>query len=202
MRPRRYIFFGHIFSKISLFFLSLPPIMTKQKILAVKTNRHVMDLSTEVLATFPNNGSVTVYNVIDRTTADYGRILNCALFFARQGKNVIITPKVDVPYKNSAYNKIYSTLKGTAYFGKCPDLHINTDWYEHEGFSGNNPKRSFRNMCNHGFKQSDKIIIEDCGLSDGYMLRSLEGQIKAGTKVSELWVHSNNEYRQVFKTES
>ena len=57
-------------------------------------------------------------------------------------------------------------------------------------------------MCNHGFKQSDKIVIEDCRLTDGYMLRSLEGQIKAGTRITELWVHTNCDYRQVFKTES
>lgn len=143
-----------------------------------------------------------MYNAIDRTTVDYARILRCAMFFAQQGKQVVMTPKVDVPYKNPIYDHLYGTLKGTAYYGKCPDLQINEVWYEHEGFSGENPKRSFRNMCNHGFKQSDKIIIEDCGLTDGYMLRSLEGQIKAGTKITELWVHTTHEYRQVFKTES
>ena len=166
------------------------------------TDRKTIDLSTEVVATFSNGGTVVVYNTIDRNTADFSRILSCAIFFARQGKQVIMTPKVDVPYKNPIYDRIYGTLKGTAYYGKCPDLQVNEIWYEHEGFEGENPKRSFRNMCNHGFKQSDKIVIEDCGLTDGYMLRSLEGQIKAGTRITELWVHTNCDYRQVFKTES
>ena len=84
---------------------------------------------------------------------------------------------------------IYGSLKGTPYYGKCPDLSVDGVWYEHEGFTGLKKKRSFRNMCNHGLKQSDRIIIEHCGLSDGYMLRSIGGQRKAGINISEVWIH-------------
>ena len=174
----------------------------KQKIVAVKTIRHIMDMNMETLAVFPNGGSVKVYNVIDRSTADYARILNCALFFAKQGKQVVLTPKVDVPYKNRAYDIIYGSLKGTQYYGKCPDLCVNRVWYEHEGYTHSNPKTTFSNMCRRGFRQSDKIIIEECGLTDGYMLRSLEGQIKSGVKIGEVWVHTSKEVRLLFKTES
>lgn len=73
---------------------------------------------------FSNGGSVTVYNTIDRTTDDYNRILCCALFFAREGHTVVMTPKFDVPFKNPAYDIIYGSLKGTPYYGKCPDLRI------------------------------------------------------------------------------
>lgn len=90
---------------------------------------------------------------------------------------------------------IYGTLKGTPYYGKCPDLLVDGIWYEHEGFCGEKIKRSFRNMCKHGFKQSNRVIIEDCGLTNGYMLRSIGGQQKAGIKISEMWIHRNGKYK-------
>ena len=124
-----------------------------------------------------------------------------AEFFARQGRVVVMTPKLDVPYKNPAYDMIYGSLRGTPYYGKCPDLLVDGVWYEHEGFCGDNPKRSFRNMCNHGFKQSSRIIIEDCGLTDGYMLRSVGGQQKAGVEISEVWIHRGADCQVLFKTE-
>lgn len=163
------------------------------------TDRHYIDISTEVVSTFPNGGEVVVYNAIDRSTEDFRRILSCANFFARQGKKVVLPPKLDVPYKNHAYDKIFGSLRGTPYYGKCPDLLVDGVWYEHEGFTGNKPKNSFRNMCNHGFKQSDKIVIEDCGLTDGYMLRSIAGQIKSGTIISEVIIHSKNGNRVLYK---
>ena len=163
--------------------------------------RRVMDLSTETVARYDNGGSVLVYNAIDRTTADFQRILRCADFFARQGRRVVLPPKVDVPYKNPAYDRIYGSLRGTPYYGKCPDLCVDGVWYEHEGFSGNYPKRSFRNMCNHGFKQSSRIVIEDCGLTDGYMLRSLGGQRQAGVLMNEVWIHRDGRYQPLYKTE-
>ena len=86
-------------------------------------------------------------------------------------------------------------------YGKCPDLLVDGIWYEHERFCGEKPKRSFRNMCNHGFQQSNRIIIEDCGLTKGYMLRSIGGQQKAGIKISELWIHRNGKYKLLYKTE-
>ena len=33
-------------------------------------------------------------------------------------------PKLDVPYKNPAYDQIYAPLRGTPYYGKCPDMLI------------------------------------------------------------------------------
>ena len=162
------------------------------------TERHQVDLTTEVVSSFPNGGRVVVYNAIDRTTEDFHRILSCSKYFAQQGKQVVMPPKMDVPYKNPAYDQIYASLRGTPYYGKCPDLIVDGVWYEHEGFTNVNPKTNFSNMCNRGFRQSDRIIIEKCNLTDGYMLRSLVGQMKTGVRVSELWVHEGDECRQVF----
>lgn len=161
--------------------------------------RHPTDMTTTVLEQYSNKGCVVVFNSIDRETDDFQRILSCASYFARQGKTVVMTPKLNVPYKNPAYDMIYGSLKGTPYYGKCPDLSVDGVWYEHEGFTGLKKKRSFRNMCNHGLKQSDRIIIEHCGLSDGYMLRSIGGQRKAGINISEVWIHQGEQYRLLFK---
>ena len=162
------------------------------------TERHQVDLTTEVVASFPNGGRVEVYNAIDRDTADFHRILSCAKFFAQQGKQVVMPPKLNVTYNNPVYDIIFGTLHGTPYYGKCPDLIVDGVWYEHEGFTKVNPKTNFSNMCNRGFRQSDRIIIEKCNLTDGYMLRSLVGQMKTGVRVSELWVHEEDECRRVF----
>ena len=165
------------------------------------TDKHPIDLTTEVLATFPNGGKVVVYNAIDRSTADFCRILSCARFFAKQGKQVVMPPKLDVPYKNPAYEIIFGTLRGTPYYGKCPDLLVNGVWYEHEGFSGEKPKRSFRNMCYHGLRQCDRLILENCVLTFGFMYRSLLGRIKRGEKIKEVWVHSQNDMHLLYKAE-
>lgn len=140
-----------------------------------------------------------MYSAIDRTTEDFSRIYSCAKFFARQGMLVVMPPKLDVPYKNPIYDKIFGTLRGTPYYGKCPDMIVDGVWYEHEGFSGKNPKRSFRNMCNHGFKQSDRIIIEDCGLTDRQMRKSLAERIKRGALVEELWIRTSSGLRLYYK---
>ena len=160
--------------------------------------RHPFDLTTEVVATYPNGGKVVVYNAIDRNTEDYKRILSCATFFAQQGKLVVMPPKLDAPYKNPAYDMIFGTLRGTPYYGKCPDILVDGGWYEHEGYTRVNPKTNFSNMCRRGFRQSDKIIIERCNLTDGYMLRSIKGQMKSGVRISELWVHTEDGCRRVF----
>lgn len=160
-------------------------------------DKHQVDLTTEVVVRFPNGGKVVVYNAIDRTTGDFHRILSCAKYFAQQGKQVVMPPKLNVTYKNSVYDTIFGTLRGTPYYGKCPDLLVDGVWYEHEGFTNVNPKTNFSNMCNRGFHQSDRIIIEKCYLTDGYMLRSLVGQMKSGVKISELWIHERDGCRQV-----
>ena len=166
-----------------------------------RIDKHHIDLSKEVLVDFRNGGRVVVYNAIDRNTNDFRRVLNCAMFFARQGKHVVMPPKLDVTYKNPTYDQIFGSLRGTPYYGKCPDLLVDGVWYEHEGFSGEKPKRSFRNMCYHGLRQSDRLILENCGLTLGYMYRSLLGRIDRGEKIKEVWVHSEQEMHLLYKAE-
>ena len=171
--------------------------MTKEQL----DSRRPIDLSTEVLLRYPNGGSLTVYNSIDRTTGDYHRIRCRAEFFARQGKVVVMTPKLDVPYKNPAYDMIYGSLKGTPYYGKCPDLLVDGVWYEHEGYSNVNPKTNFSNMMKRGLRQSNRVILEDCGLTDGYMKRNVLVRMSENQIIKEVLVRKGNEIRVIFKAE-
>lgn len=163
--------------------------------------RRETDLATQVAEAYANGGRVVVYNEVDRSTADFRRILACAQFFARQGRVVVMPPKVDVPYKNPAYDKIYGTLKGTPYYGKCPDLCVDGVWYEHEGYVHDNPKSNFANMCKRGLRQSDRIIVEDCGLTDGYMKRNILVRIHEGQCIMEFWVKDKTGLRLLYKAE-
>ncbi|MDE7469965.1 MAG: hypothetical protein K2M57_00790, partial [Paramuribaculum sp.] len=95
------------------------------------------------------------------------------------GETVAITPKMSRPAQFE-YDCVYASLKNTPYYGKCPDLLIGDKWYEHEGFTTDNPKRAFSNMMNHGLKQSARLIINNPMLEARYMRRSILGRIERG----------------------
>ena len=155
-------------------------------------------LVKETVKTFENGGSLETYSIIDKTTDDYKRIEEAAMYFASLGKTVIITPKFDGSKFCPDYDAIYGSLKGTKYYGCCPDMMVDGVFYEHEGFISRIAKNAFRNMCNHGFGQSDRIVIENCGLTDRYMLRSIHSQIRAGTVITEVWIHEQDGYRRLY----
>ena len=163
------------------------------------TERHQVDLTTEVVASFPNGGRVEVYNAIDRGTADFHRILSCAKYFAQQGKQVVMPPKMDVPYKNPAYDQIYASLRGTPYYGKCPDMLIDEHGYEHEGYITDSHKHALKNMPKHGLTQSDRIIIEKTNLTDNYIKARIKGKIDEGKRVEEVWIRDGDKLSLIFK---
>ena len=140
-----------------------------------------------------------VYNSINRGTDDYQRILSCAKHFAKQGKTAVMTPKLDVPYKNPAYDKIYGSLKGTPYYGKCPDLMVDKQGYEHEGYITENHKHALKNMLKHGLIQSDKIIIDKTDLTDNYIKARIKGKINEGKKVTEVWIRDDDTLNLIYE---
>lgn len=157
-------------------------------------------LVPETVKIYKNGGQIDVYKNIDRNTDDYKRIYDSADYFAKQGKKVTLAPRIDSPINCYDYERIYEPLIGTQYYGKCPDLLIDGKFYEHEGFTGRNPKRCFNNMLVHGLKQSDRLIIEDCGLTEGYMLRSIHGKIINGCAIKEIWIKEGDGLRLLYKT--
>ncbi|WP_233247060.1 phage minor head protein [Prevotella sp. oral taxon 376] len=147
---------------------------------------------------YPNEGKVQVHQLVNPADSDYEKLMQVADFFARQGKQVRLTPRMSRPQK-FVYQNIYHSLMGTKYEGKCPDLLIDGKWYEHEGFATDNPKRAFRNMVTHGLKQSNRIIIDRPDLTDGYMIRSIYGHIRQGKDIKEVWVAEGEKLRLLYK---
>ena len=74
-------------------------------------------------------------------------------------------------------------------------------WYEHEGYSNVNPKTNFSNMMKRGLRQSNRVIVEDCGLTDGYMKRNVLVRISENQRIREVLVRKGDEIRVIFKAE-
>ncbi len=136
-------------------------------------------------------GTIEISHLVDRTDGDYDRLLSVARHFAADGARVVLTPKMTRPARFE-YDCVYGSLRGTRYDGKCPDLKIGDYWYEHEGFTTDNPKRAFNNMMNHGLKQSSRLIIDCPELTDRFMLRSIQNRINIGIHIDEVWLRERS----------
>lgn len=143
-------------------------------------------------------GTIEVSHLVDRRDGDYERLMAVARHFASDGAHVVLTPKMTRPPKFE-YDCVYGSLRGTRYYGKCPDLKIGELWYEHEGFTTDNPKRAFRNMLNDGLKQSDRLIIDRPDLTDAYMKRVIWQRLKDGHLIAEVWLNENGRLRLLYK---
>lgn len=136
-------------------------------------------------------GSIEISHLVDRNDSDFSRLMQVAEFFAKDGASVVLSPKMTRPAKFD-YDCVYGSLKGTPFYGKCPDLEIGEFWYEHEGFTSDNPKRAFNNMMNHGLKQSNRIIIDRPGLTERYMRNSVINRLKLGANIEEVWIRETD----------
>ena len=137
-------------------------------------------------------GTVTIHQNVNRSDGDFEKLNEIATFFAKeQGAEVILTPRITRSSKFH-YECVYSSLIGTKYEGKCPDLCINGIWYEHEGFKSSNPKNAFRNMMRDGLIQCDRLIIDRPKLTERFMLRSIIGRIENGEVIKEVWLRDKD----------
>jgi len=149
------------------------------------------------IKTFENGGVFSTYSNIDKNSNDYKAVSFCCEEFANQGNQTIILPKLN--YKDPAYPIIFKELLDTQYAGKCPDFKLNDLFYEHEGFITNNPKSNFSNMLNRGLKQSDNVVIDECGLSYHYMRRIINARIREGVNINEIWIKKKNSLDLFYK---
>lgn len=156
---------------------------------ACKLFRQCEQLRGEVIR--HGKGSIEISHLVDRKDSDFDRLMQVARHFANDGARVVLTPKMTRPPKFE-YECVYGSLKGTRYEGKCPDLKIGDLWYEHEGFSSDNPKNAFRNMLSHGLIQSDRLIIDRPNLTDRYMYRSILGRVERGMNIQEVWIRETD----------
>lgn len=132
-------------------------------------------------------GTISVNNGVNSNDSDYHKLYSIAQSFAKDGSKVHLTPKMSRPNKFK-YECVYSSLVGTKYEGKCPDLLIDGKWYEHEGFVTTNPKNAFRNMLRDGLRQSNRLIFDRPELSIRYMTHCLYNRVKNGEDIEEVWL--------------
>ena len=103
--------------------------------------------------------------------------------------------------RHSFYQIVFGDLKDSKYHRKCPDLIVDDYYVEYESYKTDNPRNALRNMLHHGLAQSDNLIIRKCNLTDGYMLRAIQGQIDQGSAVTRVWVFDGVGIRLLYKTE-
>ena len=132
-------------------------------------------------------GTISVNKGVNPNDSDYDKLYSIAQFFAKNGSEGHLTPKMSRPEKFK-YECIYSSLVDTKYERKCPDLLIDGKWYEHEGFVTTNPKNAFRNMLRDGLRQSCRLIIDRPELTMRYMTRSIYNRLKNGEAIEEVWL--------------
>lgn len=140
-------------------------------------------------------GQIRINKLVNHNDSDYEKLYSIAEFFAKDGADVYLAPKMTRPGKFE-YNCIFNDAE---YPPKCPDLKINGIWYEHEGFVTDNPKRAFKNMLNDGLKQASRIIIDSPKLTDAYMKRNIFQRIKDGQIIKEVWLRYGEELRLLYK---
>ena len=148
---------------------------------------------------YENGGELYTYPVLENKKADdYENVLDAANYFAKHGDKMQILPQIRTT-NDPRYDIIFGALKGTKYYGKNPDILRNGLFYEHEGFKTKNAKRALRNMLNRGLKQSDKVIIEDCGLTDRYMKFTISNRVRDGQYIEEVWLKKGNKLTLLYK---
>lgn len=144
--------------------------------------------ATSFSSVHTDNNKIIKSDAVKPSSPDYKEVLASAEYLSKiKQEQVIILPNVHT--ESIAYAELYADAPRQ---GKCPDLKIGKYFYEVEGFKGNNPKRNFNDMIKHATNQSDRIIIKDCGLTDGYMIRSIKGKIKQGLDIKEVWILRNS----------
>jgi len=143
---------------------------------------------------------ITIYPEVNRNSNDYKGVLESAEFFAKEGRKVEILPDFNGGAFTNDYKKYFSDLINTKYEGKCPDLRLNGIYYEHENFTTDKPKKALKNMLNGGIKQASHLIIEDCGLSESYILRNVKTRIFVEKQdIQEIWIKQGKELKLLFK---
>lgn len=140
------------------------------------------------------DGIVQIHKNVNQKDSDYTRLVQVAEAFAKDGSTVLLAPKMH-NVRTKEYDTIYGSLKGTKFYGKCPDICKNGAWYEHEGFTTDNAKKALHNMLTHGLKQSNKLVIDEPNLTDKYILHIILKRIEQGADIEE--IHIRNETGRV-----
>jgi hypothetical protein len=151
-------------------------------------------------------GKIEVYEQVDQTTDDFARIYACCDYFAKQGAKTLIYPHFARTIGNPIYHEIFASLVNTRYWGRCPDFTVSGvclhfaqhKWFEHEGYDDtkdltDREKRgaTFCAMVRRGIRQSDRLVVEDCGFGRFYAKRTTYKRVHFQRQnISEVFVRT------------
>ena len=160
----------------------------------------------KVLETTKDGHTIQQYDNVDPEASDYKQVLSVARYFASQGEDVEILPRMQNGLKAFDYEEIYADLIGTRYEGKTPDLRCTKDgvsvYREVKSYQqGTNGKNALRNMLGDGLKQSDRIILQrHPDWTDSFVSRSIFNRVRNGIEIREVWImEDNHELTLVYK---
>lgn len=162
----------------------------------------IMDDSCELFVLnkqYPSGGKIWLMMGLESTGSDYDDIIAIATILAERGHEVKVLHAVH--YKDPLYREVFGELIGTRYYRKCPDLLVDGEFIEYESYTSEQPKNAFRNMLHKGLVQSDIVILRQCNLTDGYMMRALQGYIQNGHSISKVMLFDGTNVRTLYKTE-
>jgi hypothetical protein len=159
---------------------------------------------------YENGGKIQQYQAVDTSAGDYPKVFACCDYFARRGATAIITPRYNATVVNREYAAVYASLKGTPFWGRCPDFSINGVWYEHEGFDEtkdlsdpNKRADTFSKMIKRGIKQSDRLIVDDCGVSHSYARRNIYNRVSIERQhITEVYIRTQTGLELLYKKEA
>ena len=146
------------------------------------------DIASELFSftkAFAGGGMVSIMRGVDKSKPDFKVISNLANLFAKEGHEVWIL--ANVHFKSKEYEVVFGKLTGTKYERKCPDLMIDGEFYEYEGFVKPWNIKKVSRMFTHGLKQSDKLIINNTkGCSDRYLRRQIADRLNINMAITEV----------------
>ncbi len=97
---------------------------------------------------------------------------------------------------------MYTSLIGTPYERKCPDLLIDGMFYEYESFVRPWSKKKVGRMLSHGLVQSDRIIIDNSnGCSHRYIVNLIENRLHDRTfhgEINEVYVYEKGKIIKIW----
>jgi hypothetical protein len=147
---------------------------------------------------YSNGGRIEIMDGYVKKS-DHKDLHTIAREWAKEGKVVQMT--TDVHYKSDMYGQVFGTLRGTKYERKCPDLIVNSKFYEYESYVPPFNKRKISHMIKKGTVQSSRIIINNNkGASDRYIIRNIiERRRDRNFKydINEVWLYEKGKIRKL-----
>ena len=78
-------------------------------------------------------------------------------------------------------------------------MNVDGEWYEHEGFLTDNPKRALKNMLNDGLKHASHLILDRPNLTGHYILHNIIVRQKQEQDIQEVWLRTEDKISLIYK---